>query len=554
MSTKKDQINLKRRDFLKGSLAVGAGGLAISLGACAPKVAETPANNPAPSAAATSAPAATCEGGKKVYSFDNPPAPVAESDIKATKTADVVVLGAGVSGFCAALSASEGGAKVIQIEKRNTFMYHGGWNGVIGDRLHEQQGVALNRELIVNEIMRFAAFHNDQRLVMMWANNSGRVMNKLLDLADANGIKYRVATDVKSWSSYQEFPTAVQFLPEMQKTLASMLEKEVLAKGVDLMYETQAIYLLKDDAGTKVTGVIAKGKDGYIKVNANKAVIICTGGYVNNQEMFEKYEPRGLKVKSSMYSEGTDMGEGINMGIWAGGVKQETTCPMLWDGLVENNPMFISIARQPWLYVNLNGERYGNEDAPYGYTANQDINQPNNEKWSIWDANWKDDVKKFGGTVCENMDGSLPFWTDKSYDHYKEAGNIIEANTIEELADLMKIPKEAFLASVKRYNELVEKGVDDDFCKDAKKLTAIKQAPFAACKVGTGTLVTLDGLQINPNMQVLDANKKPIPGLYAAGNASGNFFSNDYSIMITGVSHGRALTFGWVAGENAAKL
>lgn len=548
MSKENEQGTIKRRDFLKGSLAVGAGSLALGLGACAPKVAGSEAVSPT----AVPEAAGACTGAK-VYSFDTPPAPVADSEIKETKTADVVVLGAGVSGFSAALAASEGGASVIQLEKRNTFTTHGGWNGVIGDRAHERDGVALDKELMVNEIMRFASFHNDQRLVMVWANHSGRVMNKLLDLADAAGIEYRVATDVKSWSSYQEFPTAVQFLPQMQTTLGEMMEKEVLARGVELLYETPAIYLIKDDASGKITGVIAKGKDGYIKVIANKAVIISTGGYVNNQEMFEKYEPRGLKVKSSMYSEGSDTGDGINMGIWAGGVKQETSCPMLWDGMVEGNPMFISIARQPWLYVNLNGERYGNEDAPYGYTANQDINQPNCEKWSIFDANWKEDVKKFGGTVCENMDGSLPFWTDESYGYYKDKGNIIEANTIEELADLMKVPKEAFIASVNRYNELVEKGVDDDFCKDAKKLTAIQQAPFAAIKVGTGTLVTLDGLQINPDMQVLDANKKPIPGLYASGNASGNFFSNDYCIMITGVSHGRALTFGWIAGENAAK-
>lgn len=545
--TKSSEIGkLKRRDFLKGSLAATA---VAGLSACAPKVI-TDIN---PTLAPTESASTGCNGGK-VYSFDNPPAPVADSEVKETKTADVVVLGAGVSGFCAALAAAEGGASVIQIEKRNTYTAHGGWNGVIGDRLHEAEGVQLNKELIINEMLRFASFHNDQRLLMVWANNSGRVMNHLLDIADTEGIPYRIATDVKSFESYQEFPTAVQFLPQMQMTLAPMLEKTVLAKGVELLYETPAVYLLKDDASGKITGVMAKGKDGYIKINANKAVIICTGGYVNNNEMFEKYEPRGLKVKSSMYSEGSDMGDGINMGIWAGGMKQETTCPMLWDGMVEGNPMFISIARQPWLYVNLNGERYGNEDAPYGYTANQDINQPNSEKWSIWDANWKEDVKKFGGTVCENMDGSLPFWTEDSYGYYKEKGNIIEANTLEELADLMKIPKEAFLASVNRYNEIVDKGVDDDFCKDAKKLTAIKQAPFAACKVGTGTLVTLDGLQITPNMEVMDKDRKPIPGLFAAGNASGNFFSNDYCIMITGVSHGRALTFGYLAGENAAKL
>ena len=549
MSEKKNKYNQKRRDFLKGSLTVGAGGVVVGLGACAPKVAGTV--TPQPTAEEASV---ICTDGGKQYSFDTPPAPVADSDIVETKTADVVVLGAGISGLCAALAANEGGASVIQLEKRETFTAHGMWNGVIGSRLHEQEGIELNKELIVNEIMRFSAFRNDQKLVMVWAKESGRVMNKILDMADEHEIAYRIDTAIKSWDSYQEFPMALQFFPQMQMTLVGMLEEEVVAKGVEILYETPASYLIKDEESGKISGVVAQGANGYIKVNANKAVIICTGGYVNNRDMFEKYDTRGLLTKSSLFSEGTNLGDGINMGIWAGGVKQETTCPMLWDGMFEGSPMFINIARQPWLYVNLNGERYGNEDAPFGYTANQDMNQPNSERWAIWDANWPEDALNFGGTVCENMDGSMPFWTDGTYEYYLEKNLIIEADSIEELAEKMGVPAETFAASVERYNELYNLGVDEDFCKDPKKLTAIRKAPFGACKVGAGTVVTLDGLQINTDMQVLDAEKKPIPGLYAAGNASGNFFSNDYPIVTTGVSHGRAITFGWIAGEKAAGL
>jgi fumarate reductase flavoprotein subunit len=67
-------------------------------------------------------------------------------------------------------------------------------------------------------------------------------------------------------------------------------------------------------------------------------------------------------------------------------------------------------------------------------------------------------------------------------------------------------------------------------------------------------LVTLDGLRINTDLQVLDTEGITIAGLYAAGNASGDFFSNDYPITSAGVSHGRAFTFGWLAGEKVAKL
>lgn len=547
MSQEDLKVDNSRREFLKGSLAVGAGSLVVGLSACAPKVVSSVTPEP------TAAPVTTSADGSKKYSFETAPDPIPASDIKETKTTDVVILGAGLSGFCAALAAIENGSKVVMLEKRNTFTYHGGWNGVIGDRQHETEQVVLPKDEIQGEIMRFGAYHPNQRLIKVWSDESGRVMNKLLDMADTAGIKYQVAQDIKIGKTYKEYPTAVQFLPAMNGTLLPLLEQNAREKGVEILYETPAVQLLKDAASGKVTGVIGKNANGYVQVDAAKAVIICTGCYGSNKEMQEKYSPRVLKTNNNQYAEGSNTGDGIIMGMWAGAAKQETDCPMLWDGTTPGPGIFVSIARQPWLYVNILGERYANEDAPFGYTANQDIQQPESSKWAVWDANWNTDREKFGGTVCENM--HIPtFWTDESYANYMEKGVIIEADTIEALAEKMGVPSDTFVANVKRYNELVEKGVDDDFGKDPKMLTAIVKGPFGAAKVGTAVLVTLDGLRINTDMQVLDTNGAPIAGLYAAGNASGDFFSNDYSINCQGVSHGRALTFGWIAGEKTAKL
>jgi fumarate reductase flavoprotein subunit len=225
---------------------------------------------------------------------------------------------------------------------------------------------------------------------------------------------------------------------------------------------------------------------------------------------------------------------------------------MLWDGHIPGvGGMHMTLARQPWLYVNVLGERYANEDAPFGYTANQDIKQPTSMKWAVWDGKWADDVMQLHGTVCEAM--HPPFWSDESYQDYMDQGVIIEADTLEALAEKMEVPVDAFLATVERYNELYELGQDLDFGKDPAKLTSIVEGPFGAAKVGTGILVTCDGLRVNTDLQVLNAEGEPIPGLYAAGNASGDFFANDYPIDTHGLSHGRALTFGWLAGESAAK-
>ncbi len=62
----------------------------------------------------------------------------------------------------------------------------------------------------------------------------------------------------------------------------------------------------------------------------------------------------------------------------------------------------------------------------------------------------------------------------------------------------------------------------------------------------------MDGLRVNTDLQVLDTEGKPIPGLYAAGNASGDFFANDYPTICPGIGHGRCITFGRMAGIKAA--
>lgn len=537
--------NEGRRTFLKGSLTVGAAGLLAGIPGIA-GIAEG-------TTTANSVSAGKC----KKYSFDTPPAPIPASHIKTRKSVDVAVLGAGLAGLCAAYAAADKGAKVILLEKRKTFTFHGGWNASVDDRLHKAQKIDIPKDKIMADVMRFGAYQPNARLIKLYLDECGRVMDKMLDLADAAGIKYYVDTDNKSYWPYTEFPTAIQFLPGWNFTLCGMLEKYVKAKGVEILYETPAVQLIRKDKKSKVTGLVAQGKDGYVQVDAAKGVILSTGCYVNNREMFEKYSPRCLKIVGDGYPEGSNTGDGIIMGMWVGGVKQETDCPMLWDGFTAIPGGFrnsvVNLARQPFLYVNLLGERYANEDAPFGYTANQDIGQPGSWKWTLWDANWNTDKDKMHGTVCEKM-VKTPLWSMKDYEKFKQKGVIVEADTIEELAAKMQVPKDTLAATIKRYNDLVQKGVDEDFGKDPVKLTAIVKPPFGASKTGAGLLVTMDGLRINTDLQVLDAESKPIPGLYAAGNASGDFFCNDYPITTTGISHGRAYTFGWLAGEKVAAL
>jgi hypothetical protein len=131
-------------------------------------------------------------------------------------------------------------------------------------------------------------------------------------------------------------------------------------------------------------------------------------------------------------------------------------------------------------------------------------------------------------------------------------GTTVQADSIEELAEAMGVPADALSATVDRYNELVGGGTDEDYGKDAADLQPIKQAPFYASELTAVVLVVTSGLNVNSQMQVLDTDEQPIEGLYAVGNAMGNFFANDYPICAPGLSHGRCLTLGALIGKAVA--
>jgi len=140
------------------------------------------------------------------------------------------------------------------------------------------------------------------------------------------------------------------------------------------------------------------------------------------------------------------------------------------------------------------------------------------------------------------------------------------ANTLEELAGYLGYTGDlvqAFVASIKRYNEFCHAGVDSDFGKDAKAMISVDEAPFYGCKgqngggmmmMGLGGLATMSGLMCDDKLRVLNKDGKPINGLFAAGNTLGGRYGLGYSTPFAGNSIGMALTHGWLAGKYAAGI
>ncbi len=519
-------------------------------------------------------------------SFEVAPSPIPKEEIKGMTTCDVVVIGAGLGGLTAAGSAAEKGAETILLEKGGEPSFRGYGIAAVNNRLQKEEGIEVDRDRVITELMTWSGYWADQRIVKLWADNSAAVIDWLTDLAEASGITSNKLGDIPQSVTGSPFNYTQIIginLPGWNGTVAALLEANAKAQGVDFHWNTPAAQLVREGKG-RVTGVIARDPAGdYVQFKARKAVVLCTGDYGHNPEMVKKYiaerathftdifygydnrfsrdpemlkkyiGPGALPVPDQVKGPHKNTGDGHQMGLWIGAAIDEPPhCPMLFDHAVVESPMpiFVPLTRQPFLNVNLNGDRFKNEELPYGYICNADLSQPGHVKWVIWDAKWEEDGRRMGQVGCKAL--LPPLHNPPIVDVLIEKGIIKSANTLKDLAQKMEIPYKKLKATIGRYNYLAFLGKDLDFGKRPECLSTIEKTPFYAIKMGVSLLVTLGGLKINTRLQVLDTERNIIPGLYAAGNASGSFFSNDYPITIFGISHSRALTFGRLAGFNAA--
>ncbi len=541
----KETGKISRRDFLRKTGFI-AGGTTIGAGIIHPSggIKEVKAKD-----------IQAVEDVPKKWAFEVPPPPIPQSHIQEEVKADVVILGAGIGGLAAALSAAQAGAKTILLEKSKKITVHGGWNGAVGSRLQKKMGIEIGKFEIIEELMRWGAYKPKHEIIKLWVEKSGEVMDWAMDITEAAGITTIIESEYRTdQRPYKHYRTAHLFLKKGHPTPLSThllvpIKENAIKSGVTILFETPAKQLVKERNG-RVTGVVAKTSRGYIKVNA-KAVVLCTGGYQNNPEMLAKYIPEAANVVANWTFPRNMTGDGHQMAMWIGAAMDEPPhCPMLWDGGIPGAFMY-PLTRQPYLNVNVLGERFVNEDAPFGYTARADMRQPEHMKWVIWDDKWEEEVLGFKGEACERMHGLMSFHNPETIESLIKREIILKENSLKDLSQKMNVPQDRFMHTVQRYNELARLGKDLDFGKPSYMLTTMEKAPFYAVKSGACLVVTDSGLEINTKLQVLDKDRKIIPGLYAAGDASGGFFSNDYPNVL-GTSNGRALTFGRLAGLNAA--
>lgn len=216
-----------------------------------------------------------------------------------------------------------------------------------------------------------------------------------------------------------------------------------------------------------------------------------------------------------------------------------------------------------FLHVNALGKRFKNEDVNTQSKSCSKLYEPDRIAWTIYDA---DGLKQVQNQLENNQAGGLFYgqmerligekWSmeeeQNQLERHIKAGKVVTANSIEELAQKMKVPAETLKATVARYNEMAKQQNDSEFGKRVELLKPIEKPPFYAGKLLATLLTMSGGLRTDTSLRVLDENDNPVENLYVAGAAQGDFFAADYPTICPGIGHGRCITFGRLAGLLAA--
>ncbi|NLO47703.1 MAG: FAD-binding protein [Clostridiales bacterium] len=495
------------------------------------------------------------------HSWDTPPAPIPEDKICETVTADVVIVGGGISGLATAARCTQLGLSCVVLEKYRGLVAHGAHIATIGSKIQRENGVIIDKKQFARDWMRICGSRVNEDLLWLYINRSEEAFEWLLECGGSHvkavlfGGNYR-GPDFTEYAGthFLEKTEGSKYKYSGAMLICEIFEDVAVSGDCTILRNTRVTQLEKTDG--RVNAALAKCEDGkFRRYAASHGVVLATGDIGGDPEMLRAFSPLGSKLsKNGYYPPGLNTGDGHKMGYWAGGA-------------FENEPWALSLHLIAYafycfffLHVNRLGNRFMNEDTWIQAKAIRCLMQPRGDwAYTIFDAKWFDECAKlaqYGGGQFVDSLGAVygrP-WTEnndtqKMIDNYVQNGLCVRCDTIEELAAKIDVPIENLTKTVARYNELYDLGEDVDYGKRANLLTRIEKPPYYALKWGPALLNVFGGLLIDTKMRVLNKDHKPVPGLLAVGNVSGGFYGVDYPLLLSGNSHGRAVTWARAAAE-----
>jgi 3-oxo-5alpha-steroid 4-dehydrogenase len=473
-----------------------------------------------------------------------PPVRAAREVERWDREADVVIVGFGAAGACAAIEATAAGAEVLLLERASGGggtsalstgqIYIGG-----GTPIQQACGFEDSPEEMFKYLMASCGPGPDEAKIRLYCDQSVAHYHWLV----AQGVpfkptfygegSYTPTDDCLSYSGselaypYTEIARpaprghtvqhpSIEAGAVLMQRLVAAVERTPTRVETDVLVQT----LVVDDE-RRVVGLVARIDGREQLVRARRGVILTAGGFINNKKMVERYAPLLRRCRFRAASDRDD-GRGIRMGMGAGGaaIRMDVGCIVL--------PFTVPKVLMKGIMVNRRGLRFINEDVYQTVVGEAALLREGGEVF----------------LVTDNETFARPF---------APAEIAAVEETVADLERALGMPSGNLQRTMAVYNEHAARGEDPLFRKAAEYLTPLVHPPFAALDYRAAnslyTVFTLGGLHTLPTGEVLTPDGEVVPGLYAAGRTTSGLAAQGYS---SGLSLADATFFGRMAGRTAA--
>ncbi|MGO4942680.1 flavocytochrome c [Ruoffia tabacinasalis] len=315
------------------------------------------------------------------------------------------------------------------------------------------------------------------------------------------------------------------------------LQKYVRAHGGEIITDTAVEELIVEDG--KVVGVIAYGPNKRKVIVYAESVVLASGGFGSNTKMLQKYNTYWAEIADDIKTSNSPAitGDGIRLGESVGADLVDMGYIQMLPTTDPNTGALFSGLQVPpanFIMVNQEGKRFVNE-----YGSRDELSKAAIDNGGL-----------FYLIADENIKGTAMNTNDEKIEKEVEQGILFQADTLEELAEMIGMDPAVLVETINKYNSYVDAGEDPEFQKGAFEYK-VEKAPFYATPRKPAVHHTMGGLKIDSNTHVLTNDGDIIPGLYAAGEVAGGIHAGN---RLGGNALSDIFTFGRIAGKNASHL
>lgn len=442
-------------------------------------------------------------------------------------TYDAVIVGSGGTGLTAAIQAHELGLDVAVFEKNvelggNTNRASSGMNAAETNvQLHH--GVIDNVADFYRETYKDGGKLNDKDMLGYFVYHSAPAISWLAD----HGIKLDDITVTGGMSKKRTHR------PASMAPIGGFLVKSLLnvaaQQNIPVFNETKVDQLLQDATG-RVNG-IKLSLDGHSQEVKAKAVILATGGFGASKAYMKRYRPDLIDYKTTNQPGAT--GDGLELAEEVGAELMQMDLIQVHPTVQQDHPHVYLIGEavrgEGAILVNAQGQRFVNELNTRKIVSNAITALPEHSAYLIFDQGIRDRVK--------------------AIEFYDKTGLVEHGDTIEDLAQTLKMDPTVLKQTVRDWNQAVQDQNDEQFGRTTGMERDISQPGFFAIHIAPAIHYTMGGLHIDSKTHVLDGNGDVIEGLYAAGEVAGGLHGNN---RVGGNSIAETIIFGRQAGQQVA--